>query len=129
MIEVAIPRAQCEVVLEHESRYPEVVDRDRGSLTAKLAEEGGVVVSRLLVREERCDAGLPEERPQGPLVLGATPAEREAGPQLGDDHEGQEDGSRVADQLHDLGQAAAQVRIAVRVEGEPQRQSRRSMRC
>ena len=86
-----VASVQDEVVLEDQRRDPQVVNGNRPTLTAKVAEERGVMVGRLLVCEERRHARLGEEHAQDALVLRPSPAQREAGPQLGHDHEGDKD--------------------------------------
>lgn len=128
VVEVPVSRAQDEVVLEGERRDPEVMHGNRLPPTAKVAKERGVVVGRLLVREECGHARLGQKRAEDALVLAPAASESEAGPKLRYDHEGEEHRFGVLDQPHDPCLASAQVRVGVGVEGEPQRQRCLSMR-
>jgi len=129
MIEVAVSCAQREVMLEDQRCDPEIMDGNGLSPTAKIVKQSRVMVGGLLIGEERRHAGLREEGAEHAFVLGATSSQRESGPQLRDDHEGQEDGFGVSDQLDNPRHAAAQVRVRIRIEGQPQRQRRLSIRC
>ena len=72
-----VSRVQRKIVLQDERRQPHVVRRNRRALFPELAEEGGVLVGRLVVGEEHEYAVLQEEPSQYPLVLRlATPLQR-----------------------------------------------------
>jgi hypothetical protein len=129
VIKVAVAGAEQEVVLEDEGGDPQVVGGNGRSLAPELAEDRGVVMGRLFVGENDANAGLHQETPQRAFVLGAAFAEREASAQLRQYDEREEDGVGSLDESHYVDDSAAEIGVAVGVEGEPQRQSRRSIRC
>src|SRR5216684_3256820 len=77
-----VSRVQRQIVLQDERCQPQVVRRNRRALFPELAEEGSVLVGRLVVREEHEHTILQEEAPQYPLVLRLATSVGEAGAKL-----------------------------------------------
>src|SRR5262245_26738467 len=85
MVEMAIARAERQIVLQDERRDPEIVRGDGGTLSAKLRERRGVVVGGLLVCEQDLDVVLHQKAPEKSLVLSLSYPCGEPCPQLADD--------------------------------------------
>lgn len=84
VIEVLVSCVQREVVLQHKSGEPHIVRWNGRTLFAELAENGRVVVSRLVVGEHDADAVLQQKPPEYALVFGLAPAVCEARPKFAD---------------------------------------------
>jgi len=69
MSEVAVARAQHELMFDDQRRNPKIVGGNRCALGPQLAVEVGVGARRGLGREERFDARLVQEASEDPLVF------------------------------------------------------------
>ena len=61
LVEVPVPSAEGEIMLQHQGRDPDVVGGDGGPLTAELAINSGVVTGCLVVGKEDLDTVADQE--------------------------------------------------------------------
>ncbi len=123
-----VSRVQRQVVLQDQRGQPHIVRRNRRALLPELSEDGGVVVSGLVVGKEDADAVFQQETSEDPFVLGLPTPVREAGPKLGDNNEGQQNRLGFFQQRYCLRSAFAQIDVSICVESHPHRQRSSSTR-
>ena len=128
VFEVFIPRVQRKIVLQNKGRQPHVVGRNRGALFPELAENGCVVVRRLVVSEEHAHALFHEEPPEYALVLGLPAPVGKAGPKLAEHDERQRNCLCFLQERHRFDDSLTEIDVAIRVESNPQRQRLSSTR-
>lgn len=128
VIEMPVSGMQGKVVLQHESREPHIVCRNRRALLPELTKDGCIVVSRLVVGEEHADAIFQKKPPKRSLVLDLPAPVRKAGSKLADHHKRQQDDLGFLEQADRLLDASAEIDIAVRIERNPHRQRALSTR-
>ena len=106
-----VSRVQDKVVLQDQGRQPHVVCRNGRALFPKLAEDGSVVVSRLVVGKEHAHAIFQEKTSQNALVLGLPAPVDEAGAKLTDYNERQHNGLGFFKKQHGLDDAFTEIDV------------------
>jgi hypothetical protein len=115
---MVITVAENEIVLKHQSSNPKVIDGDRRSLSPQLAEHRGVMVSRLIVREQDGYAWLHQEAAQNAFVFGSPHPADKACTQFRQHCKRKEDELRMLDQRDYPFMTPAQVRISIGVKSK-----------
>ena len=117
---MAVAGEEDQAVLDDQGSDPEVVGGDGCAGAAKLGEDVGVDVGRLLVgQQDRHAIGL-EELGENGLVGFGPAAVAETGPQLGQHDDGNEDLAGAADARDGLIYTAHEIHVAVDVDGDLQ---------
>ena len=119
---------QSKVVLQDQSREPDVVCGNWCALLSELAVHRRIVMSRLVVSEERADAILEQEPPQNPFILRLASTVHKASPKLTNDDEGQENRLGFFQERHGFWRPFAEIDVSIGVEGYSHRQRSSSTR-
>src|SRR5436190_8737009 len=130
MPEVRVPCVERQCMLDAYGGDPKIMRRDRMTGAPEVCEQIRVHVRRSLVGPDHRNATLAEKTGELGLVRSRERACAEAGAQLGDDDERQNDFIGTADDLQDVRRTASEVGVPIGVQRELHRQSSSSTaRC
>src|SRR5690606_16818682 len=130
VVEVRVSTEQNQIMLDGESRNPQIVGGNRATLLPQCRMDIGVEVRGLFVRSDDASAGHIQETREQRFIVGTASSIRETSAQLRQDDERHADLLRRANDLDCVLVTDTEVRVSVRVDGELHRQSFSSMeRC
>lgn len=119
---------QYQIMLQNESGHPHIVRWNRRALFPKLAEHGGVMVSRLIIGEDDTHTVLQEKPSKGTLFLGLTLPQCEAGPKFAQYHKRKYDCFGFFQESLGFYNPIAKIDVSVRIERDSHRQRSSSTR-